>query len=283
MYSLASDTKLSREFFYKNHDKGTGNSPPSSKELRKLTDLWGKVVQDYTNRQVSVGSDKLNAISGIADDFQRYLGGSRYLAGLWEHSLPRDLLWKRSQGTPLPRPIPKEPSINAPSWSWASINGRVDPGLYFKRSAVFNCEIIDCQVQPKDQNAPFGETASGSLKLRARAKEVLWCPDDTFIHQRKSNGEFVRIAKGYLDPVDNLIAMKEENSFLALPLVLKTVDSPYEPVRRSGGPERNLLGLLVVKDKIREWYRRVGYFDCRFEDTSEEVFAVGEQWELIIR
>jgi hypothetical protein len=43
------------------------------------------------------------------------------------------------------------------------------------------------------------------------------------------------------------------------------------------------MGVLVMADESGEWYRRVGYFDCAFEDESEEAFAEGEQQEFTIR
>jgi hypothetical protein len=248
----------------------------------KNSQIFGRVVYDYTHRHLTIASDKLNAISGIADDFKRYFGDSRSLAGLWEHYLVGGLVWQKPLETALPRPVPEDPSVRAPSWSWASVNGQVYAGRYFEPRAAFHCEIIDCQVDLQDQNAPFRETIDGYLKLSARAKPVLWCPDDRKVYQQNLNGELVRVASGYLDAEERFIDAEEMNSVLALPLILRDMNHPFGVIKGRTF-EQLLMGVLVMADESGEWYRRVGYFDCAFEDESEEAFAEGEQQEFTIR
>jgi hypothetical protein len=53
--------------------------------------LWLKTVQEYSNCDLTVDSDILVAIFGIAKHFQRSLGGT-YLSRVWEGSWIAGLL-----------------------------------------------------------------------------------------------------------------------------------------------------------------------------------------------
>ncbi|KAJ8133601.1 hypothetical protein O1611_g9 [Lasiodiplodia mahajangana] len=79
-------------------------------------ELWRLVIRKYGLCALTVPGDKLVAIAGIARMFGN-VRQSRYLAGLWEHTLLEDLLWYRS-GDSYQRPT----DYRAPTWSWASVN-----------------------------------------------------------------------------------------------------------------------------------------------------------------
>ncbi|KAI3333737.1 heterokaryon incompatibility protein-domain-containing protein [Ustulina deusta] len=79
-------------------------------------ELWRLVIRKYGLCALTVPGDKLVAIAGIARMFGN-VRRSRYLAGLWEHTLLEDLLWYRS-GDLYRRPT----DYRAPTWSWASVN-----------------------------------------------------------------------------------------------------------------------------------------------------------------
>jgi hypothetical protein len=65
-------------------------------ELHPAFRGWYKLVEEYSERVVSVPSDKLPAISGLAAIYQHRLGGnSAYIAGLWADDLPTGLAWFR--------------------------------------------------------------------------------------------------------------------------------------------------------------------------------------------
>ncbi|PKS13175.1 hypothetical protein jhhlp_000519 [Lomentospora prolificans] len=58
---------------------------------------WHRIVSDYSKLQLTYASDKLPALSGCARDIANLTdNGGEYLAGLWRHTLDRDLLSGRS-------------------------------------------------------------------------------------------------------------------------------------------------------------------------------------------
>ncbi|KAF2758856.1 HET-domain-containing protein [Pseudovirgaria hyperparasitica] len=103
------------------------SSRSTNNHSRKHPDLlvyaeWAVIVRDYTRRSLTFPSDKLPALVGAAQAFQRRLRSPRngYYAGLWEDNLHKDLLWRPKFSIPLTL-VPNR----APSWSWASVDGPV--------------------------------------------------------------------------------------------------------------------------------------------------------------
>lgn len=144
-------------------------------------DVWPSVVQSFTSRRLTAASDKLPALSGVAQRLSDEGTRGEYLAGLWRASLLRDLLWyvpspnyglgKTSafmmhetsravvDGTP-----------RAPSWSWAAIEGfavthegfvatQAEPG--WKDMAT----VVQCDVQLASQDHKFGAVGPGLLTI----------------------------------------------------------------------------------------------------------------------
>jgi hypothetical protein len=131
---------------------------------------WRKVVAKYTSRELSVLNDKLPALAGIAKDFVDILG-PRYYAGIWENYMVMQLAWD------VIKPKPKVTDYRAPSWSWASVNGRVSyssSGLLKDRFSEFDkpeCVVVSAFTTPKSDDSPYGEVTNGELKLRARSRK----------------------------------------------------------------------------------------------------------------
>ncbi|KAH8646485.1 heterokaryon incompatibility protein-domain-containing protein, partial [Tricladium varicosporioides] len=87
--------------------------------------VWSKIVEDYSSRSLTVWSDRLPALSGLAKELE-LLTKCEYVAGLWRTDILMGLLWE------VQLPIKdtfdaievdnRESSSpeTAPSWSWAS-------------------------------------------------------------------------------------------------------------------------------------------------------------------
>jgi hypothetical protein len=79
---------------------------------------WESLVTRYTSKSITVETDMLPALGGLAAEMAHQYPG-KYLAGLWEHDLLHQLLWTRQEemhhgpGSREPRPQ----SYIAPSWS----------------------------------------------------------------------------------------------------------------------------------------------------------------------
>ncbi|KAH6972470.1 heterokaryon incompatibility protein [Ilyonectria sp. MPI-CAGE-AT-0026] len=87
--------------------------------------LWQRIVEKYTACGITYPGDKLVALSAIAKTLTPVLQ-DEYVAGMWRRYLACELLWNASTNQEK-----KESGLEiyrAPSWSWAAVNGLVDPG-----------------------------------------------------------------------------------------------------------------------------------------------------------
>lgn len=85
-----------------------------------LSEHWDQIVQLYTGANLTRADDKLVAISGLARETLKEVKDS-YYAGLWGSDFATNLLWY------LPFQQRRPPiAYRAPSWSWASVDGRVE-------------------------------------------------------------------------------------------------------------------------------------------------------------
>ncbi len=92
------------------------------KDRKALYGLWRTIVEDISILDLSFESDRLPALSGLATRFAEHFSkGERYLAGLWEGDLLRDLLWESGGSQQVDGPT-RERKAGVPSWSWASLS-----------------------------------------------------------------------------------------------------------------------------------------------------------------
>jgi hypothetical protein len=143
-------------------------------------EAWARVIQAYSSRRLKKNTDKLIAISGIAQTvnssrkaLHELETGSRpgvrltYLAGMWLEGFPSLLLWQvkgRGGNFQHTRIYP------TPTWSWASIDGPVEyrEGILMRRfTSKENSYIIisEYQCDPESSSDPMGSVKGGYLVL----------------------------------------------------------------------------------------------------------------------
>lgn len=124
------------DFLFKNY-RGDG-LPPGTGRVLSMTEedllyCWCEIVQAYTRTSLTKPRDKLIALAGVAQlmssssDLTHVTSSKKYLAGLFEQHLLLMLEW-HSYGNISSQFEPagvRPPQYRAPSWSWASIDGRV--------------------------------------------------------------------------------------------------------------------------------------------------------------
>ena len=131
-----------------------------------------KICETFTQRTLSVSSDRALAISGIAQVFAES-SGDQYIAGLWKSCFVSGLLWKTKDHGVSTKDIPRPTTYQGPSWSWLSVNGPVDfsdLSMQAWRPSEFVAEILSCETEPAKETAPYGliREGSGRLVLAAR-------------------------------------------------------------------------------------------------------------------
>ena len=159
------------------HATRTGNPllDPSSTSQANRGDFqhsfyyWCILIEDFTRRQLTVPSDRLPALSGLANRIHATLGADCYLAGIWATDLPYALLWdcigySDMRGSRIP-------DTRTPSWSWASVNCPVRySGFLIAKEPTF---AVTCHASTTlaGKNL-YGSVTSGIIKLRSVLKMV---------------------------------------------------------------------------------------------------------------
>ena len=86
--------------------------------ITNSTSQWFQIVHHYSKGKLTVASDKLTALSGVAKLFASK-SGKTYIAGLWKEDFLLQLLWGTNS------PTNKIDTYRAPSWSWAAVDSQV--------------------------------------------------------------------------------------------------------------------------------------------------------------
>ncbi|EXJ66237.1 uncharacterized protein A1O5_10389 [Cladophialophora psammophila CBS 110553] len=129
---------------------------------------WEKICETFTQRALTLSSDRALAISGIAQIFIE-LSGDKYIAGLWKSYLHSGLLWKIEHSHVHPKNIPRPTTYQGPSWAWLSVNGPVQFGQVSRPSECI-AEILSCETEPANETAPYGLIREGSGRLVIAAR-----------------------------------------------------------------------------------------------------------------
>lgn len=150
---------------------------------------WSEIVLDYSSRHLSFGSDKLRALSVIAQVYHRDTR-KEYLAGLWKQDLPLALCWfavpKTSSSATTnenENPDSEAPAktlqkrladYRAPSWSWASIDDATfvypaaDERTIKVPRPVSSVKILKAEVTPGYAGGEFDSIISGCLEIEGK-------------------------------------------------------------------------------------------------------------------
>lgn len=91
--------------------------PASERQEQHLT--WKSIVENYSARQISFASDRLQAIAGIASELS-YVWNDRYHFGMWHANLYQQLVWFAARPQQAQKAVP-----GMPSWSWLRINAGI--------------------------------------------------------------------------------------------------------------------------------------------------------------
>ncbi len=235
--------------------------PPFSKwTAERAFSEWQRIIEIYSRCSLSKPSDKLTALSGLAQHFQRGTGDV-YLAGLWKSQLPRTLHWKImwTEGSGK-----RAHPYRAPTWTWASLEGRIGPQYSNDKHESILVEIIDSMVETGLDST--GAVSSGILIIRAPAQISIPINDEISRPYFEFHNPRIRISVSW-DEVDS-VSYDVEHS-----LVVTTVDATCVDFLRR---ERHILygntrwyihGIVLRSSGEAKQFLRVGAFSLCFSRT----------------
>jgi hypothetical protein len=229
---------------------------------------WKSILARYTKLTLTLPTDRLPAISGVAMGFSRILA-DEYCAGLWKSALIAELFWILDGDEKL---LLRRPRVyQAPSWSWAAINDPItflpeEPfDLIDPQFSVLSVDIQPVKSDLDQYDAKFGAVESGKLVLTGKLKAARWMHphDPSKLSQwkvlRRPND---RDSDSYLRIKVRPDAIEEEFS---------TADADHIPVfllkiiERRSQPDvvvqsRPPMGLMLRRNNELE-YTRLGVFE----------------------
>ena len=236
-----------------------------SKELtaQRLGTEWHWLVENYCSTDITRESDKLPALSGLAQAFSRANVLGKYIAGLWANDLPDGLLWMAGEDAMRPE------QYRAPSWSWASlVSGGItypsykDEGWEERRN--FRSIIKESSVRILEAKCDFpiggtdvtGAVAGGHIVLLGLLVEVTLeiVDDDEGVDLAGGDVEFSVSRDGMTEYV------RLDDPFADELLETQTVHCLL--VGRSWTDE---LCVLVLRREDDDVYKRVGHSVCNWQ------------------
>ncbi|MCJ1464639.1 hypothetical protein MMC07_003252 [Pseudocyphellaria aurata] len=240
--------------------------------LRQVFQVWYSTVQEYTRRELTLPTDKLPAIAGMAKAFYD-ITGDIYLAGLWKSNLAHDLMWSSNPAIDFAKP-----SVwRAPSWSWASIDNGVSFDKITEDSTLL-AKVLSCEVTPRSECSPFGEIAQGILVIdgpftKADPEQVKKLMLDESMGPPPKENDATMWNKAILNMILNsgkqdhgdASGWKPPESVWCLLLYSRNWrwDSDYQHQKIA---ETCFSGLILEKIGNGEQYRRIGSFYNRRRD-----------------
>jgi hypothetical protein len=205
----------------------------------EIYNFWLEVVETYSSRELSHATDRLPALSGMAQAFSLALSEKDdYMAGLWRRNLAGGLTWKpdsrgREDGDAL---VKLASDQTAPSWSWASQSGPISFGILDSVRGVgpYRTELIvnSVQVSPSGLDL-FGRVSGGTITVTGQLTEILLRPAPEWMHP--GTFQVARVPPTHL----------EANA---------TLDCrPSNLPNRKASTRKEVYALLVVSDLESDW------------------------------
>lgn len=122
--------------------------PYTVRDAKTAEKTWRSWLEDYSGRYLSVPDDRLRALAGPVNLFQR-LRQDECLLGLWRKSLPQDLTWRRIGNAP-ERSLQPQPTQRLPSWSPLSCGQSVEFNAWNGNTScsqpAYVADIVHCSV-----------------------------------------------------------------------------------------------------------------------------------------
>ncbi|KAL2068476.1 hypothetical protein VTL71DRAFT_16574 [Oculimacula yallundae] len=239
--------------------------PPS-----KPYNIWRNLVQVYNVRELTLQSDRLPAISGLACRFAELID-DQYCAGIWKSRLPHDLLWymfsEDNHG--------QHQRCQGPSWSWASAPG----SLYYRNEYDHvdqdsSIQIVDSHIELVNEHNLYGAVHSGTLTVEGCLQDAAWYWEASEWQAQSGNAilqkSLVKISHDEALPVKLIDYPGTQNKQPLNPVILLPIKSNRR--RRRG---------LVLQHISDEQYVRVGVFHTSVERIRGYGFSRKGKTEIL--
>lgn len=233
--------------------------------------LWPRIVQLYTQCQLTKPNDKLIAISGIAKRMGSIIHDD-YVVGMWRRYLPSELLWfvdhhRQSNGQPSVRPD----EYRAPSFSWASIEGCISAGTPVEEGILISVKELSIDHVTEDIT---GLVKGGFLVLEGALKRLALRRPSVSVDMWLVNvngKDLLRHTDEEWGPTSLLVHLDVDQADFEVENVGQTLYCV--PARQPDGRHWSFLVCLILEHLGDGSFRRLGKI---WTDEAEEIdFVLG--------
>lgn len=147
--------------------------PQIKADVKAVLEDYYALVQTYSARQLTFGSDKFAAFSGIAQLMHPAIG-AQYIAGIWTRDFKHGLLWYKELGS-----CRHVESHGAPSWSWMVTDSNVLFSTRLLEATPYDVKILRYNDIPQDPTMQFGRIKSAFVVVEGlttpliRSKQIV--------------------------------------------------------------------------------------------------------------
>jgi hypothetical protein len=245
--------------------KAWRNLPEQSPDSR--IHLWNHVIAQYSGNQMSKPGDKLVAVAGLSHDLGQKWPEVDYLAGLWSYDLLHGLLWNCFRCT-------RSRFYNAPSWSWASIDGSVTTPSYLNLGFCDPLvEIVEACTNLTIPTMTYGAVADGYIRLkgalfRAEIKRQIDGRIDRHTI-RFLDDTFTEICDGVMLVKVEVRVVWDDEGFKEICETLKAFLMPFEIYMTPDFRDLNMRGIIISPlGSHKGQFRRIGFFEIRDQPSA---------------
>jgi hypothetical protein len=218
----------------------------------KPQEYWRAIVEPYSGTCLNNAGDKLIALSGIAKKVAS-ITGDTYVAGFWRKHLEQQLLWCLQIGHPREELSPRSTHYCAPSWSWASIKGRI--AYKFGVGLPMSIRVEDIQLTYATQDST-GRITSGWLDLKGNLRALrMWRSNHRFGYF----GHSEVLIGDYHEPFSMILWPDVLESQLLLDFKRDSDQGSLFCLQVTPNDHLEVTFLLLQNDPTRKgWFQRVG-------------------------
>ncbi|CAG9980932.1 unnamed protein product [Clonostachys byssicola] len=215
--------------------------------------IWARLVHLYSQTRATKASDKLIAISGLAERMRGIMkNDQKYLAVAPNAIGSRILRWRRP--------------YRAPSWSWSSLEAEVY--MPMEESAVplsTYIAIEEASVTPRSSLSDTGDVVDGHIRLRGSLMRAELVSSSEEGSRSKMD---LRVDGMKTDSAISLDEVRLDDSYS---VVYLPVAGEHDP----DGDSQAVIGirallLVPVKGKPQGWYSRFGFADTWHDREDPE-------------
>jgi hypothetical protein len=239
---------------------------------------WKRIVQQYSDTQLTNVTDKLVALSGLAKRMKVILNDD-YVAGIWRKALPEQLFWTVTtdytySSVTHDEVFPHPTTYIAPTWSWASVNDVVWFGSHFHWENQVS--VVDVKLEYSSSD-PTGAITSGYLDLKG------WLRPISFTRKLEDGDDEDRVLGQMSGPMSSGDGCWTDSDDLGLNVHLDSLQRLHEAEKQTGSfycmmggtnvhPEVSILYTMLLKtvDQAQGVYERIGIATIHCYDDVED-------------